>query len=78
MKRIITTIVVVIGLLALIGWMLNKQEGNDAKTAVVAQTGGAIVVKAAEVAKQPIVLDFFEWDVAANQDLTLLRKLADG
>jgi len=78
MKRIITTIVVVIGLLALIGWMLNKnKKENDAKTAVVAQTGGAIVVKAAEVAKQPIVLDFSSnGTFAANQDLTLLSEVS--
>lgn len=78
MKRIIITIVVVIGLLALIGWVLtNNKKENEAKTAVVAETGGAVVVKAAIVSRQPIVLDFSaNGNFAANQDLTLLSEVS--
>lgn len=78
MKRIIITIVVVIGVLALIGWVLsNNKKENEAKTAVVAETGGAIVVKAAKVSKQPIVLDFTaNGNFAANQDLKLLSEVS--
>ncbi|MGK6351439.1 efflux RND transporter periplasmic adaptor subunit [Parapedobacter sp. DT-150] len=78
MKRIIIIIVVVIGVLALIGWVLtNNKKENEAKTAVVAETGGAIVVKAAQVSKQPIILDFSaNGNFAANQDLTLLSEVS--
>lgn len=78
MKRIIITIVVVVGLLALIGWVLtNNKEENEAKTAVVAETGGATVVKVAKVSKEPIVLDFSaNGNFAANQDLTLLSEVS--
>ncbi|SEL08642.1 efflux RND transporter periplasmic adaptor subunit [Parapedobacter koreensis] len=78
MKRVIITIIVVVGVLALIGWVLsNNKKENEAKTAVVAETGGAIVVKAAKVSRQPIVLDFSaNGTFAANQDLTLLSELS--
>jgi|SRR5690606_17722697 RND family efflux transporter, MFP subunit len=78
MKRVIITIVVVIGVLALIGWVLSKNKAeNEAKTAVVAETGGAIVVKTAEVSRQPIVLDFSaNGNFAANQDLMLLSEVS--
>lgn len=78
MKRIIITIIVVIGLLSLIGWVLtNNKEENEAKTAVVAETGGAIVVNAATVSRQPVVLDFSaNGNFAANQDLTLLSEVS--
>lgn len=78
MKRVIITIVIVAGVLALIGWVLSKNKAeNEAKTAVVAETGGAIVVKAAKVSKQPIVLDFSaNGNFAANQDLKLLSEVS--
>ena len=78
MKRIIITIVVVVGLLGLIGWVLtNNKEENEAKTAVVAQTGGAVVVNAASVSRQPISLDFSaNGNFSANQDLTLLSEVS--
>ena len=78
MKRIIITIVIVIGLLALIGWVLNNnKKENEAKTAVVAQTGGAVVVRAATVSKEPISLNFSaNGNFAANQDLTLLSEVS--
>ncbi|WP_262246937.1 efflux RND transporter periplasmic adaptor subunit [Parapedobacter soli] len=78
MKRIIITIIVVIGLLGLIGWVLtNNKKENEAKTAVVAETGGAVVVKVATVSRQPIVLDFSaNGNFAANQDLKLLSEVS--
>jgi len=78
MKRIIITIVVVLGGLALIGWVLNKNKAeNEAKTAVVAQTRGAIVVKAAKVTRQPLVLDFSaNGNFAANQDLLMKSEVS--
>src|SRR3546814_193535 len=78
MKRIIITIVVVIGVLALIGWVLtNNKKENEAKTAVVAETGGAVVVTASKVTKQPLVLDFSaNGNFAANQDLKLLSEVS--
>lgn len=78
MKRIIITIVVIAGLLALIGWVLtNNKKENEAKTAVVAETGGATVVNTAEVSRQPIVIDFSaNGNFAANQDLKLLSEVS--
>lgn len=78
MKRVIITIIVVAGSLALIGWILSKNKAeNEAKAAVVAETGGAIVVKAATVSEQPIVLDFSaNGNFAANQDLMLLSEVS--
>src|SRR5690606_16390372 len=44
---------------------------------VVAETGGAIVVKAAKVSRVPVVLDFSaNGNFAANQDLTLLSEVS--
>ncbi len=44
---------------------------------MVAETGGAIVVKAAVVKREPIVLDFSaNGNFAANQDLTLLSEIS--
>jgi len=78
MKRIFITIIVVVGLLALIGWVLtNNKKENEAKTAVVAETGGAVVVKAAKVTRQPLVLDFSaNGNFTANQDLLLKSEIS--
>ena len=78
MKRIIITIVVVLGVLGLIGWVLNENKAeNEAKTAVVAETGGAIVVKAENVTRQPLVLDFSaNGNFAANQDLLMKSEVS--
>lgn len=57
--RTIVTIVIVIAVIALIGFVLtNNKKKNEAKTAVVAQTGGDIVVRVAPVQKQSIDADF--------------------
>lgn len=78
MKRVIITIIVVGGLLALIGWVLsNNKKENEAKTAVVAQTGGATVVKAEQVSRESVVLDFSaNGNFAANQDLLLKSEVS--
>lgn len=76
MKRIIITIVVILGFAALIAWILNnnKQE-NEAKTAVVAQTNMAVAVNAAQVTLQAINLDFSSnGNFSANQDLKLMAE----
>src|SRR5690606_40595582 len=55
----------------------NNKKENEAKTAVVAESGGAIVVKAATVSRQPIVTDFSaNGNFSANQDLTLLSEVS--
>lgn len=76
MKRIIITIVVILGFGALIAWTLNKnKQENEAKTAVVAQTNMAIAVNAEQVSKQAINLDFSSnGNFSANQDLKLMAE----
>lgn len=76
MKRIIITIVVILGSAALIAWILNKnKQENEAKTAVVAQTNMAVAVNAASVTKQAINLDFSSnGNFSANQDLKLMAE----
>ncbi len=78
MKKVLITVIIVVGTLALIGWVLtsNKKE-NEAKTAVVAETGGATVVKVAKASKEPIILDFVaNGNFAANQDLQLSSEVS--
>ncbi|HLW49917.1 MAG TPA: efflux RND transporter periplasmic adaptor subunit [Sphingobacteriaceae bacterium] len=76
MKRIIITIVVILGSAALIAWILNKnKQENEAKTAVVAQTNMAVAVNAEPVTKQAINLDFSSnGNFSANQDLKLMAE----
>ena len=58
-KGIIITIVVVIGAVALIGWVLtNNKKKNEAKTAIVAQADGSVGVRVAKITKQPLEEDF--------------------
>ncbi len=76
MKRLIITIVVILGFGALIAWILtkNKQE-NEAKTAVVAQKDATVVVTAIRVEEQPVNLDFTaNGNFVANQDLKLMAE----
>jgi RND family efflux transporter MFP subunit len=57
--RIITTVGIVIGVIALIGWVLtNNKKKNDAKTAVAAQTNSDVAVRTFTVVKQTIEQDF--------------------
>ncbi|MBP4139829.1 MULTISPECIES: efflux RND transporter periplasmic adaptor subunit [Flavobacterium] len=59
MKKIIITIVVIIGSLALIGFVLTKNKAeNKAKTDIVAQKNAAVSVKVAQVKTQEVSLDF--------------------
>lgn len=76
MKRIIITILVILGAGALIAWVLNKnKQENEAKTAVVAQTGSFVVVTADEVSKQVLDLSFSSnGNFSANQDLKLMAE----
>src|SRR5690554_5072276 len=73
MKRIIITVLVILGFGALIVWTLDKnKKENEAKTAVVAQTGDAIAITAAPVTLGDIDLDFTSnGNFSANQDLML-------
>jgi RND family efflux transporter MFP subunit len=57
--RIIVTVGIIIGVIALIGWVLgNNKKKNEAKTAVAAQTSSAVVVQTFTVQKQTIEQDF--------------------
>ncbi|GAA4784702.1 efflux RND transporter periplasmic adaptor subunit [Olivibacter ginsenosidimutans] len=76
MKRTIFTIVIVVGILALIGWILiNNKKENQAKTDIVAKGTGAVIVRTATVSKSPLNLDFSaNGNFAAWQDLSLLAE----
>jgi RND family efflux transporter MFP subunit len=57
--RTIITIVILIVAVSLIGWVLtNNKKKNEAKTAVVAQTGGDIAVRTFAVQKQTVDQNF--------------------
>ncbi|WP_129714418.1 efflux RND transporter periplasmic adaptor subunit [Pedobacter sp. SYP-B3415] len=59
MKRGIITVIIVIAVLAGIFFVLTKnKESNDAKTALVAQGGGAVAVRTAQIKQEPVDLDF--------------------
>ncbi len=59
MKRgIIIALVIVVALVAIAFVLTNNKKNNDAKTAIVAQGGGAVSVRVATVARQPVDLDF--------------------
>ncbi|MWB95915.1 efflux RND transporter periplasmic adaptor subunit [Flavobacterium sp. GA093] len=59
MKKIIITIVVIVGALALIGFVLTKnKEENKAKTDIVAEKNAAVSVKVAKVKTEEVSLDF--------------------
>lgn len=57
--RTVVTVVILIGAVSLIGWVLtNNKKKNEAKTAVVAQTGGDIAVRTYAVQKQTVEQNF--------------------
>ena len=59
MKKIIITIVVIVGALALIGYVLTKnKEENKAKTDIVAEKNAAVSVKVTPVKIEEVSLDF--------------------
>lgn len=76
MKRILITIVVILGFGALIAWILNKnKQENEAKTAVVAETGASVVVTASEAERLPLDLSFsVNGTFSAHQDLKLMAE----
>ena len=76
MKRGIITGIIVIVVIALIAWVLisNKKE-NEAKTAIVAEDIGTVLVKTVVAKKESIDLDFTSnGNFAAKQDLDLLAE----
>lgn len=73
-RRTIITVISVIAVLVLIGWILqNNKKKNQEKTAVVAEgSSGAVAVKTETVKKTVSNLDFSSnGTFEANQDLTL-------
>lgn len=59
MKKIIIPIVVVIAAIAVIGFILtNNKKKNQEKTAFIAEGGGAVAVRVANVEKKTVELDF--------------------
>jgi RND family efflux transporter MFP subunit len=57
--RTLITIVILIGSIALIGWVLNNNKKKNAeKTAIVAAANGNIAVRTSAVQKQSMELDF--------------------
>ncbi|MEH6305114.1 efflux RND transporter periplasmic adaptor subunit [Olivibacter sp. CPCC 100613] len=76
MKRIIFTLLIVLGALAIIAWILNNnKKENQAKTDIVAKGTGAVVVRTTTASKSAINLDFAaNGNFAAWQDLSLLAE----
>lgn len=76
MKRGILTIGIVVVVIGLITWVLiNNKKENEARTAIVADDSGAIVVKTAVAEKQSLALNFSaNGNFAAKQDLDLLAE----
>ena len=69
--RIIATVGIIIGVIALIGWVLtSNKKKNDAKTAVAAQTNSDVAVRTFTVAKQTIEQDF-----AVNGNFAPIRQM---
>ncbi|MGQ7946152.1 efflux RND transporter periplasmic adaptor subunit [Flavobacterium sp. WC2509] len=59
MKKIITTIIIIIAALGVIGYVLTKNKAeNKAKTDIVAEKNAAISVKVAQVKTENVSLDF--------------------
>lgn len=59
MKKIIITIVVILGALALIAVVLsNNKKENEAKTAIVAEKNASVSVKVDTVKTEEVSLDF--------------------
>ncbi|MEE1945854.1 efflux RND transporter periplasmic adaptor subunit [Pedobacter sp. KR3-3] len=78
MKRVIIIIVVIAAALAAIALVLkNNKKKNDAKTAFIAEGGGAVAVRVATVEKKVVDLDFnANGNFAANQELNFLSENA--
>lgn len=76
MKRVLITILLIVGIGALAAWVLTKnKKENEAKSAVVAELSGAVMVTGTTVAKEEVDLSFAaNGNFAANQDLKLLAE----
>lgn len=76
MKKIIITIVIVIGVAVLIGVVLtNNKKENQEKTDIISRGSGAVFVRTTTVEKAPINLNFTaNGNFAAWQDLSLLAE----
>ncbi len=59
MKKIITTVIIIVAALAVIGYVLTKnKEENKAKTDIVAAKNASVSVKVAPVKTEEVTLDF--------------------
>lgn len=76
--RIIITILAVVGILALIAYVLtNNKKKNEAKTAVVAETNSAIAVKIDTVTTADLNIDFDANGIfAAGQEINFAAETA--
>lgn len=76
MKKIFITIVSVVAVLGLIGWVLaNNKKKNEEKSAVVARGSGDVAVNTAPVKKTEINADFStNGNFAAQTDLKFLAE----
>lgn len=78
MKKIIITVLVILGLGAAIAYKLNKnKEENQAKVDVVNAENGAVLVKVGKVELKPIDLDFTSnGNFVPNQDLEFMSEVS--
>ncbi|WP_231464395.1 MULTISPECIES: efflux RND transporter periplasmic adaptor subunit [unclassified Pedobacter] len=78
MKRIITIIIVVVVALGAIAYVLsNNKKKNEAKTAFIAEGGGAVAVRVATVEKKVVDLDFVaNGNFVPKQELNFLSENA--
>jgi membrane fusion protein (multidrug efflux system) len=78
MKRIIITILVLVGFGAAIGYILNKnKKENQAKVEVVNAADGAVLVKLGSATVKAIDLDFTaNGNFVPNQDLEFMSEVA--
>ncbi|TKB96198.1 efflux RND transporter periplasmic adaptor subunit [Pedobacter cryophilus] len=76
MKKIIIPVISVITSIVVIGWVLtNNKKENEAKTAIAAESGGAVMVRTKLATKNDINLNFTaNGTFAALQDLTFLSE----
>jgi len=78
MKRVITIIIVVVVALGAIAYVLsNNKKKNEAKTAFIAEGGGAVAVRVAPVEKKVVDLDFTaNGNFIPKQELNFLSENA--
>lgn len=78
MKRIIIVVVVIVVALGAIAYVLtNNKKKNEEKTAFIAEGGGAVAVRVAEVAKKTVDLDFSaNGNFIPKQELNFLSESA--